>query len=132
MEYASLEYASLIVLLALLQYIWLTVRVGATRGKYKVEAPACEGDETWERLFRVQQNTMEQLIILIPAAYAFAYYVSALWVLLPGVVYIIGRFLYSAEYLKDPKSRAPGMGLTLAANATLVIGALVGLLNKLF
>ena len=127
-----MEYASLIVLLALLQYIWFTIRVGASRGKYKVNAPACEGDETWERIFRVQQNTLEQLIILIPATFAFAYYTSPLWVLLPGAAFIIGRFLYSVEYIKDPNSRVLGMSLTLAANATLVIGALVGLSKNLF
>jgi len=127
-----MEHATLLVLLALLQYIWFTVRVGANRGKYHVDAPACEGDEAWERLFRVQQNTMEQLIIMIPATYAFAYYVSGLWVLLPGVAFIIGRFLFSAEYLKDPKTRVPGMSLTLAANAVLVVGALVGLLMHMF
>ena len=127
-----MEYASLIVLLALLQYIWFTVRVGASRGKHKVIAPACNGDETWERMFRVQQNTMEQLIILIPGTIAFAYYTSPLWVLLPGATFIIGRFLYSAEYVKDPNSRVLGMSLTLAANATLVIGALVGLSKTFF
>ena len=127
-----MEYASLIVLLALLQYIWFTIRVGASRGKYKVNAPACEGDETWERIFRVQQNTLEQLIILIPSTFAFAYYTSPLWVLLPGAAFIIGRFLYSVEYIKDPNSRVLGMSLTLAANATLVIGALVGLSKNLF
>ena len=52
-----MEYATLIVLLALLQYVWFTARVGLKRGKYHVNAPACEGDENWERLFRVQQNT---------------------------------------------------------------------------
>lgn len=127
-----MEYATLIVLLALLQYIWFMLRVGASRGKYSVNAPACEGDETWTRLFRIHQNTMEQLIILIPATYAFAFYTSSTWVLLPGAAFIIGRFLYSAEYLKDPKSRAPGMGITMAANATLIIGGLVGLLMGLF
>ena len=127
-----MEHATLLVLLALLQYIWITIRVGASRGKYHVDAPACEGNEAWERLFRVQQNTMEQLIIMIPATYAFAYYVSGMWVLLPGVAIIIGRFLYSAEYIKDPKTRVPGMSLTLAANAGLVVGALIGLLLKMF
>ena len=127
-----MEHATLIVLLALLQYIWFTIRVGANRGKYHVDAPACEGDEAWARLFRVQQNTLEQLVVMIPAAYAFAYYVSGLWVLLPGIAFIIGRFLYSAEYIKDPKTRGPGMSLTLAANAVLVVGALVGLLMFMF
>lgn len=127
-----MENASLIVLLALLQYVWFTIRVGLARGKYNVNAPACDGDENFERLFRVQQNTMEQLIVLIPAAYAFAWYLSPLWVLAPGAAFILGRFLYSTEYTKDPKTRTPGMGLTLAANAVLLVGALFGLLKGMF
>jgi glutathione S-transferase len=127
-----MENASLIVLLALLQYVWFTVRVGVTRGKFNVNAPACRGDETWERSFRIQQNTMEQLIVLIPASYAFAFYMSPMWVLLPGVVFIVGRFIYSAAYMKDPGSRAPGMVMTLLANAVLIIGALIGLLMGMF
>ena len=127
-----MEHATLIFLLALLQYTWFTIRVGANRGKYHVDAPACDGDEAWARLFRVQQNTLEQLVVMIPAAYAFAYYVSGLWVLLPGIAFIIGRFLYSAEYIKDPKTRGPGMSLTLAGNVVLVVGALVGLLMFMF
>jgi uncharacterized membrane protein YecN with MAPEG domain len=123
-----MDNATLIVLLALLQYTWFSMRVGMARGKYKVNAPACEGDEVFERLFRVQQNTMEQLIVFIPAAYAFAYYLSSLWVLAVGAVFIIGRFLYSAEYVKDPKTRTPGMVLTMVANVTLVLGALGGLI----
>ena len=124
-----MEYATLIVLLALLQYVWFTARVGLKRGKYHVNAPACEGDENWERLFRVQQNTLEQLIVLIPASFAFAYYLSPVWVLLPGGLFIIGRFVYSAEYVKDPKTRAPGMMMTMLANVILVLGALFGLVK---
>ena len=127
-----MENATLIVLLALLQYIWFTIRVGVNRGKYNIDAPACEGDESWERLFRVQQNTLEQLIIMIPAAFAFAYYLSGTWVLAAGATFIIGRFLYTTEYIKDPKTRAPGMMLTFGANAVLVVGGLAGVLIRIF
>jgi len=127
-----MDHATLIVLLALLQYVWFTARVGLARGKYKVDAPACDGDEAWNRLFRVQQNTMEQLIVFIPAVYAFSYYMSELWMMVPGLAFIIGRFLYSAEYQKDPKTRTPGMSITLLANVVLVLGALFGLLKVMF
>lgn len=127
-----MDHATLIVLLALLQYVFFTARVGLARGKYNVNAPACDGDESWNRLFRVQQNTMEQLIIFIPASYAFAFYLSELWVLLPGMAYLVGRFLYSAEYQKDPKSRTPGMSITLLANVVLLLGALFGLFRVMF
>ena len=124
-----MEYTTLIVLLALLQYFWFTMRVGITRGKYHVDAPACEGDENWVRMFRVQQNTLEQLILFIPTSFAFSYYMSTVWVLIPGGLFIIGRFLYSAEYIKDPKTRVPGMSMTILANAILLLGALFGLLK---
>ena len=127
-----MDHATLIVLLALLQYVWFTARVGLARGKYNVNAPACDGDETWNRLFRVQQNTMEQLIVFIPAIFAFSYYLSESWMLVPGLAFIIGRFLYSAEYQKDPKSRTPGMAITLLSNVVLVLGALFGLMRVMF
>lgn len=127
-----MDHATLIVLLALLQYVWFTARVGLARGKYNVNAPACDGDETWNRLFRIQQNTMEQLIVFIPAVFAFSYYTSELWMMVPGLAFLIGRFLYSVEYQKDPKTRTPGMAITLLSNVVLVLGALFGLIKVMF
>lgn len=126
-----MEIATIIVMLALAEYIYFTVRVSASRGKLEVHAPACEGNETFERFFRVQQNTLEQLIIFIPATFAFAYYVSPVWVLVPGGLFLIGRFLYSIAYIKEPKSRAPGMVMTLFANAALVLATLINLLMRM-
>jgi hypothetical protein len=126
-----MEYAALVILLALVQYVVFTLRVGAGRPKYGVDAPKTEGDETWERLFRVQQNTLEQLIIFIPGAWVFGMYTSASWVLLPGLVFIAGRQLYSHEYISKPSSRVAGMALTLLANATLLVGGLIGVAMKL-
>ncbi len=127
-----MEHATLIVLLALLQYVWFSMRVGLARGKYKIDAPACSGDENFERLFRVQMNTLEQLIVFIPAMYAFAFYLSPVWVIGPGVVYLLGRFLYASEYTKDPKTRTPGMALTMLSNVVLILGALFGVLTGIF
>jgi uncharacterized membrane protein YecN with MAPEG domain len=122
----------LIVLLALAQFTWFSVRVGISRGKYGVEAPKTTGNEIWERVYRVQQNTMEQLILFIPAMLAFSAYLSARWALIPGVVFLVGRQLYSWEYISKPPSRTPGMALTLLANAVLLVGALVGVGMKIF
>ncbi len=70
-----MPYATLIVLLALLQYVYFIVLVGQARGKYAVKAPATDGDERFVSTFRVQQNTMEQLIIFIPSVFAFSWYI---------------------------------------------------------
>jgi hypothetical protein len=126
-----LEYVAIIILLALFQYLWFSVRVGAARPKYGVNAPSTSGNETWERLYRVQQNTLEQLVVFLPALVLFGLYLSARWALLPGLLYLIGRQLYSHEYIKKPESRGPGMGLTLLASAALLIGAGVGIVMKI-
>ena len=126
-----MEYPTLIVLLALLQYVWFSLRVGMARGKYNIEAPACSGNEGFERLFRVQQNTLEQLIVFVPASFAFAHFLSPVWAPILGAVFIIGRFLYAAEYTKEPKTRTLGFALTFLPNAALLIGALVGVILKL-
>jgi len=126
-----MEYTALIITLALAQYVFFTVRVGASRGKYGIEAPKTVGNETWERLFRVQQNTLEQLVIFIPLMVVFSLFLSVKWALVPGVIFIVGRQLYSYEYIKNPDSRVPGMSLSLLANAILLIGALIGLGMKI-
>lgn len=127
-----MEYAAFIILLALAQYLYFTMRVGLARGKFGVKAPATSGNEIWERVYRVQQNTLEQLVMFIPAMIAFSMYASSRWALLPGVLFLIGRQLYSFEYVKNPDSRTPGMALSLLSNVVLVIGALIGLAFKVF
>ena len=126
-----MEYPTLVVLLALLQYIWFSMRVGMARGKYDIEGPACLGNETFERLFRVQQNTLEQLIIFVPASFAFAHFASPFWVPILGVVFIIGRFLFASEYVKEPQTRTLGFILTFLPNVALLVGALIGIALKL-
>jgi len=126
-----MEFTILIILLALLQFTYFTARVGLNRGKLGVSAPKTSGNETWERMYRVQQNTMEQLVIFIPSVLAFNMYVSDRWVLLPSVAFLVGRQLYSFEYIKDPNSRTPGMALSLLCNVILLLGALIGLVWKM-
>ena len=125
-----MENATIIVMMALALYIYFTVRVGANRGKLDFDSHACSGNEKFDLLFRVQHNTLEQLIVFIPATFAFAFYLSPVWVLLPGGLFLIGRLLYSSSYIKQPDKRAPGMILTLTANTALVLGTLVSVVIK--
>ncbi|MBL4772809.1 MAG: MAPEG family protein [Alcanivoracaceae bacterium] len=123
-----MKYTIIIILIALLQYLYFIFKVGFNRVKYKVSAPKISGDDIWERMFRVQQNTLEQLIIFIPAMIAFATYVSEKWVLIPGIVFLIGRALYSYLYISKPESRSPGFALSIFSNVALVIGSLIGII----
>ena len=126
-----MEFSALVILAALVQYVWFAMRVAAGRGRYGVAAPATQGNETWERLYRVQMNTLEQLVVFIPALVLFGLYVGDRWALLPGLLFLAGRQLYAWEYVRDPKSRGPGMGLTLFANAALIGCGLVAVVLKL-
>ena len=126
-----MDYVYLIILLALVQFILFTINTGRARGKYGIDAPKTVGNETFERIFRVQQNTMEQLILFIPGMLAFAHYVSVRWVLVPGVLYLVGRQLFSHLYVSDPKKRGPGVALSFLSNIALVLGALIGVLLQL-
>jgi glutathione S-transferase len=126
-EGGTMEYTIIIISIALLQYIFFTFRVGFSRGKFGVNAPKTVGDDTWERMYRVQQNTMEQLVIFIPGIIAFTLYVSEMWALLPGVLFIVGRQVYSQLYIKNPESRAPGMVLSFFSNIGMVLATLIGI-----
>jgi|TARA_B110000879_G_C11178195_1_gene517104 glutathione S-transferase len=126
-----MEYSIALILIALLQFIFFTGRAGFSRGKYDIKAPKTVGNERWERIYRIQQNTMEQLLIFIPGTVIFSLYVSATWVLLPGILFIVGRHIYSRLYLESPENRGPGMVLSFFSNIFLVIAGLVGISMKL-
>ena len=121
-----MDLIALIILIALAQYVYFTLRVGAARVRYGVEAPRTSGDERWERLYRVQMNTQEQLVVFLPALFAFAWFVGDAWAAGLGVVFVLGRALYARQYIADPASRGPGMMLSFLPNLVLAVGALVG------
>ena len=126
-----MELVVIVVVVALLEYIYLSFQVGQGRGKYEVPAPAISGHPVFERLYRVQMNTLEQLIVFLPAIWLFGTYVSAEVAAALGVVFIVGRFVYLTSYVKDPEKRTGGFLLTFASNVILLLGALVGAVSKL-
>ncbi|HEX3398464.1 MAG TPA: MAPEG family protein [Steroidobacteraceae bacterium] len=127
-----MAYVDIVTALAVLQFIIFGFRVGAARGRYGVKAPAITGNETFERLFRVQQNTLEQLIAFLPGIYLFSKYFSPLVAAALGVVYLIGRELYAYTYVKDPSKREVGYGMTFLPMVILVVGGLIGAIRVLF
>ena len=117
---------NLIVALALLQFFAFATAVGMAREKYNVAAPATTGNDVFERYFRVQMNTLELLIMFVPATWMFGFYVSANVAAALGAIYIVGRGIYFFSYVRDPKRRSLGFGLSAGPVAVLVIGALIG------
>ena len=116
-------YVALVTLLALLVYLWMFMRVGSARGRLGVEAPAVTGHPEFERHFRVQANTLEGLIVFLPALWLFAVYLNEMVAAGLGLVWVIGRVLYMLSYAKDPKTRSAGFGIQALATVALLFGA---------
>lgn len=100
-----MDYVNLVVLIALVEYVVFIGIVGAARDKYGVAAPATTGNPYWERLYRIQVNTAEQLVLFIPAIYGFAHYVSEVWAAGIGTIFIVGRVVYFFGYRQSAAER---------------------------
>src|SRR5579862_9293027 len=116
----------LVSLLALSQYLWFGRLVGRARGRYGITAPAVTGHEIFERYYRVQMNTLELLVLFVPALYLAALYVPPLWPAALGAVYLVGRVLYARAYISDPARRELGFVLSWLPIVALVLMALIG------
>lgn len=127
-----MEAIAIVTILALGQFIWFSVQVGSMRGKHQVKAPAIAGADEFERAFRIQQNTMEQLVVFVPALWMFGYLVNPYWGAGIGLVFIVGRFVYRASYLKDPASRGPGFMITFIPTAVMLVWSLIVALRVFF
>jgi hypothetical protein len=119
-----------VTILAVLQFIVFAMKVAGARGRYGVKAPATTGNEIFERYFRVQQNTLELLLALIPGLYLFSRYLSPVAAALLGVIYLGGREIYAATYVRDPAKRGPGFGLSMFPVLVLLIGGLFGAVRQ--
>ena len=126
-----MELVVIVGLLALLEYWVFLMLAGNARGRFGVAAPATSGHPVFERYFRVQMNTLEQLVLFLPGLAVFAWAVSERWAAALGVLFILGRAIYARGYVQDPAKRGPGFLLTMIANATLVLGGLVGTVLRL-
>jgi glutathione S-transferase len=127
-----MPYVQVVVGLALLEFLYFGFEVGRARARYNVPAPAVAGNEVFERYFRVQMNTLEQLMVFLPSIFIFARYWSPYVAAGLGLIFIIGRFLYLRGYVKDPKKREAGFALTALPNIILLLGAIIGAVRAVF
>jgi glutathione S-transferase len=125
------SFPALVTALALLVYVGSFVMAGRARARYGVRAPAVTGAPEFERAFRIQQNTVEQLVWFVPALWLFVFYVSSLWAGVVGLVWVAARIFYAISYYRDPDSRGPGFVIAFAAAAILLAGGMIGTIVEL-
>ena len=124
-------WPSLITVSALILYFVVTINVGRARFKHKVSPPQMTGSPDFERVLRVQQNTLEQMILFLPSLWLFSQFISPIWGAGIGAVWIIGRILFAWGYYQAAEKRAAGFGISTLATLALLGGSLTGIIMSL-
>ncbi|MDI9313515.1 MAG: MAPEG family protein [Hydrotalea sp.] len=124
-------FTELVAILALLQFFGFGLMVGRTRRKTGVKAPATTGNPMFERAFRVQMNTMELLVMFLPALFLAVHYWSDSLVAVLGAVYILGRHIYWRDYITNPATRHLGFALSALPILILLALGLIGAVMSL-
>ena len=120
-----MEAIAVVTILALMQFYLFGFQVGQMRARHGIKAPATTGHPEFERMFRVQQNTMEQLVMFLPALWMFAGFGEPLWAAVLGLVFIVGRYIFKRGYVADASKRGLGFAISTSAVAILMIGSLI-------
>lgn len=119
-------WIEIVTVLALLQYLFFGALVGRARYRYDVMAPAITGHEAFERLYRVQMNTLEQLIAFLPGLWLAAHYWSPAWMAAVGAFFLVGRQMYLQSYTRTPAKRSLGYALSFFPTVLLLLAGLAG------
>jgi glutathione S-transferase len=125
------HYTALVTCLAVLAYALTGFRVGQARATFGIKAPAITGNPDFERVFRVQMNTLEWMPIFLPALWLFAIYVSDGWAAALGLVWVAGRILYMTGYSQSANKRELGFQIQGVAGLLLWLGALGAIIWRL-
>jgi hypothetical protein len=115
-----------VTLLDMMLYFLVTWNVARARGKYKIAAPETDGPPEFKQIFRVQQNTLEQLVLHLPLLWIAAFAMSDVFAAAFGAIWALARVLYARGYYSKPKRRHKGFVIGMTINAILALGALVG------
>ncbi len=122
---------SLVTMLVFVVYFVLVGNVGFARAKFKISAPAMIGNADFERYVRVHYNTLEQMVMMLPTMWFFAYFVSITWAAILGGVWCLGRIAYAIGYYRDANKRHFGSALSFIPTLVFLIGTIISLVMKI-
>ncbi len=125
------HFTALATCLAILFYFYTSILVSQARRKFGVKLPAISGNADFERVFRVQMNTLEWMPIFLPSLWLFAIYISDPFAAVLGLIWIAGRALYLSGYSQAAAKRGRGFAIQAAAAIILWAGALGAIIWRL-
>ena len=125
------HFTALVTCLAIAQYFFTSIQVSKARAAFGIKVPAMTGNPDFERVFRVQMNTLEWMPIFLPSLWLFAIYISDPIAAAIGVVWIAGRILYMTGYSQAADKRGRGFAIQAIAAFALWLGALGAIVWRL-
>ncbi len=125
------HFTALVTCLAILFYFFTGIHVSKARVAFGIKVPATSGHPDFERVFRVQMNTLEWMPIFLPSLWLFAIYISDPYAAVLGLIWIAGRVLYLTGYSQSAAKRGPGFAVQALAAIILWAGALGAIVWRL-
>jgi glutathione S-transferase len=124
-------WTAIVTLLIGFFYFYTAFRVGNLRGKHGIKAPATSGHPQFDRAYRVQLNTLEQMGIFLPFLWVAAFYpIPWAWLApLIGLIWLLARIVYLRGYMADPDKRLIGAGLGGLTNLIMFVIAAAGVVR---
>ncbi|MBN9590263.1 MAG: hypothetical protein BGN85_05870 [Alphaproteobacteria bacterium 64-11] len=119
--------AAAVTVLAALICLGTAMLVARTRNRHGIAPPAMTGCPEVERALRVQGNTVEQALIFLPLLWMAALYFQGWIPGIIGVIWCVGRILYAAGYMAEPKKREVGFAISAFSTLALAILAIIGI-----
>ena len=125
------NFTALLTCLVALFCFVTSARVARARIKYGVKLPAIAGNDDFERVFRVQMNTLEWIPIFLPSLWLFAIYVGDQIAASIGLIWIIGRIIYMIGYIQSVPRRSPGFFIQALSTAVLLFGSIIAIVWRM-
>lgn len=70
------------------------------------------------------------LVMMLPLMATAAHFWNPLWVVVPGVLFVLGRFVYWTGYVQQPAKRLPGNIMTVIAVGLCLLATVAGLVKS--
>ena len=128
-ELIALPLTALVTLLVGMLILATGINVGRARGLYGIKAPAVTGNEMFERAYRVQMNTLENAVLMLPALWLYAGFMGDRGAAIGGGIWLLARIWYALAYLGNPLKRGPAFGIGMTVFAGLWLGAAWGVVR---
>jgi glutathione S-transferase len=122
-------YTPIVTLLAVALYFFFATQVAVAHGKFGVRLPQTYGEPNFERMYRIQMNTLEWMPTFLAPLWLCAIYFNDMAAATVGLLWIAGRVVYFLGYKRAVEGRLPGFFIQSGACMLLYLGAAIGVVK---